>query len=102
MPAAGERHVREPLLLTGRWAKKERVGANHVPESTEYDDDHSVDGFEHGYGNSSRSTREVNPLNRFAAYEAGGVGSCLIKRRTRLATAAPSPRASRHRFPQEV
>jgi len=45
-------------------------------------DDHSVDIRERGGGNSSRGTRDVEPVNRFATDEADAVGSSLTNRCT--------------------
>src|SRR5690606_23503874 len=56
-----------------RWVSMYRRTVSALTEPTEaakYDDDHNVGSRDLRCGNSSRSTREVNPLNWFATYEA--------------------------------
>ncbi|SIO88495.1 hypothetical protein BQ8420_19210 [Nocardiopsis sp. JB363] len=100
-------HLREGCLLALGRAKKELVRADHVPspffhgrsrwvsmyrctvsaltaptDAAKYDEDHRVGSFDLKWGNSSRRTRDVYPLNWLATYDADALGSCLTNKCT--------------------
>lgn len=73
-PLAEKVGLRDAVLLRDIPAGRAGAGGN--------DDAHDVGSRDSGCGNSSRSTREVKPLNRFAMYEADDFGSCSTNRCT--------------------
>lgn len=90
-PGPDEHVHRAGVVRVGRLGRSPWVlmyfstaAADTVPaDAAKYDDDHKVGIRDFRCGNSSRSTREVKPLNWLATYEAEDFGSCLTKRWTR-------------------